>query len=63
MQSNAKPVPVTVRYTLLKQSTNLIEKKFTFMAHNCVEVRIQAMQMFYAISIKNRRLDLTTKNY
>ena len=30
MQSNAKPVPVTVRYTLLKQSTNLIEKKVYF---------------------------------
>ena len=32
------------------------------MFHTCVEVRIQNMQKFYAISLTNGRPDLTTEN-
>ena len=33
------------------------------MVHTCVEVRIQNMQKFYAISLTNGRPDLTTENH
>ena len=33
------------------------------MAHSCVEVRIQTIQKFYTISLKNGRPDLTTENH
>ena len=33
------------------------------MVHTCVEARIQNMQRFHAISLKNGRPDLATENH
>ena len=37
--------------------------KFIFMAQMYVKVRIQTIQKFYVISLKNGRPDLTSENH
>ena len=40
-----------------------LANSFIFMFHTCVEVKIQNMQEFYAISLTNVRPDLTSENH
>ena len=59
-----KTPTVEMHFTLLNQKTILSgETVLIFMPRICVEIRIQTMQKFYAISLTNVRPDFATENH